>query len=129
MEDKLRELRLLTLDPREYDDRTVTMSQLDRVRQELLATARSELRYVTSGKVRSRRMLRKPFSAHERPRPYPQLVWSSDTSPSARCTAAACCASPSARMSGHVNIRSWCGAQICHLRQGAQPLSRRAAES
>ena len=57
VEDKLRELRLLTLDPREYDDRTVTMSQLDRVRQELLATARSELRYVTFGKVRSRRML------------------------------------------------------------------------
>ena len=56
VEDKLRELRLLTLDPREYDDRTVTMSQLDRVRQELLATARSELRYVTFGKVRSRCM-------------------------------------------------------------------------
>ena len=32
----------------------MTMSQLDRVRQELLATARSELRYVTFGKARSR---------------------------------------------------------------------------
>ena len=74
VEDKLRELRLLTLDPREYDDRTVTMSQLDRVRQELLATARSELRHVTSGKVRSRRALRKLFSAHERPRSYPYIV-------------------------------------------------------
>ena len=37
------------------------MSQLDRVRQELLATARSELRYVTFGKVRGRCMLREPF--------------------------------------------------------------------
>ena len=87
VEDKLRELRLLTLDPREYDDRTVTMSQLDRVRQELLATARSELRCVTFGQVRSRRMLRKPSSARERPRQCPQLVWSSDASPSARRTA------------------------------------------
>ena len=51
MEDKLRELRLLTLDPREYDDKTVTLSQLDRVRQELLATAKGELKYVTFGKV------------------------------------------------------------------------------
>ena len=52
VEDKLRELRLLTLDPREYDDKTVTLSQLDRVRQELLATAKGELKYVTFGKVR-----------------------------------------------------------------------------
>ena len=51
VEDKLRELRLLTLDPREYDDKTVTLSQLDRVRQELLATAKGELKYVTFGKV------------------------------------------------------------------------------
>ena len=54
VEDKLRELRLLTLDPREYDDKTVTLSQLDRVRQELLATAKGELKYVTFGKVRLR---------------------------------------------------------------------------
>ena len=54
VEDKLRELRLLTLDPREYDDKTVTLSQLDRVRQELLATAKGELKYVTFGKVRPR---------------------------------------------------------------------------
>ena len=52
VEDKLRELRLLTLDPREYDDKTITLSQLDRVRQELLATAKGELKYVTFGKVR-----------------------------------------------------------------------------
>jgi len=51
VEDKLRELRLLTLDPREYDDKTVTLSQLDRVRQELLATAKGESKYVTFGKV------------------------------------------------------------------------------
>ena len=129
VEDKLRELRLLTLDPREYDDKTVTLSQLDRVRQELLATAKGELKYVTFGKVRSRRMLRKPSSAHERPRQCPQLVWSSDASPSARRAAAARCASPPARVSGHVNVRSWCGAQMRHPRQGAQPPSRRAAES
>ena len=88
MEDKLRELRLLTLDPREYDDRTVTMSQLDRVRQELLATARSELRYVTFGKVRSRYMLQDPLGAHAQPYPYPHVLWSSDMSPLARCAAA-----------------------------------------
>ena len=51
LEDKLRELRLLALDPREYDDRTVTLSQLDSLRRELLGTARNSLRQVDFGKV------------------------------------------------------------------------------
>jgi hypothetical protein len=51
LEDKLRELRLLALDPREYDDRVVTLSQLDSLRRELLATAQNSLRQVDFGKV------------------------------------------------------------------------------
>jgi hypothetical protein len=51
LEDKLRELRLLALDPREYDDRTVTLSQLDSLRRELISTAKNNLKYVDFGKV------------------------------------------------------------------------------
>ena len=53
LEDKLRELRLLTLDPREYDDKTVTLSQLDSLRRELIVTARNNLKFVEFGKVRA----------------------------------------------------------------------------
>lgn len=52
LEDKLRELRLLALDPREYDDRTVTLSQLDSLRRELIGTAKNNLKYVDFSKVR-----------------------------------------------------------------------------
>lgn len=52
LEDKLRELRLLALDPREYDDRTVTLSQLDSLRRELISTAKNSLKKVEFGKVR-----------------------------------------------------------------------------
>jgi len=51
LEDKLRELRLLALDPREYDDRTVTLSQLDSLRRELIGAAKNNLKYVVFGKV------------------------------------------------------------------------------
>ncbi|EIE26162.1 hypothetical protein COCSUDRAFT_61152 [Coccomyxa subellipsoidea C-169] len=50
LEDKLRELRLLALDPREYDDRTVTLSQLDSLRRELIGTAKNNLKFVDFGK-------------------------------------------------------------------------------
>ncbi|CAL8461905.1 g1436 [Coccomyxa elongata] len=50
LEDKLRELRLLALDPREYDDRTVTLSQLDSLRRELIGTAKNNLKYVDFSK-------------------------------------------------------------------------------
>ncbi|KAK9834267.1 hypothetical protein WJX81_001670 [Elliptochloris bilobata] len=50
LEDKLREYRLLTLNPREYDDRTVTLSQLDSLRRELIDTARTNLAFVIFGK-------------------------------------------------------------------------------
>lgn len=53
LEDKLRELRLLALDPREYDDRTVTLSQLDSLRRELIGTAKNNLKYVDFSKVPS----------------------------------------------------------------------------
>lgn len=51
LEDKLREYRMLTLNPREYDDRTVTLSQLDSLRRELIDTARTKLAYIIFGKV------------------------------------------------------------------------------
>ena len=51
LEDKLRELRLLALDPREYDDKTVTLSQLDSLRRELIMAARNNLKFVEFGKV------------------------------------------------------------------------------
>lgn len=53
LEDKLREYRLLTLNPREYDDRTVTLSQLDSLRRELIDTARTKLAFTIFGKARS----------------------------------------------------------------------------
>ena len=49
LEDKLRELRLLALDPREYDDKTVTLSQLDSLRRELIMAARNNLKFVEFG--------------------------------------------------------------------------------
>ncbi len=52
LEDKLREYRMLTLNPREYDDRTVTLSQLDSLRRELIDTARTNMAFIIFGKVR-----------------------------------------------------------------------------
>jgi hypothetical protein len=51
LEDKLRELRLLALDPREYDDKTVTLSQLDSLRRELISIAKMNLKKVDFSKV------------------------------------------------------------------------------
>ncbi|KAK9815166.1 hypothetical protein WJX73_009361 [Symbiochloris irregularis] len=50
LEEKLRDFRALTIDPREYDDKTIILTQIDSLRKELLAVAINALPHLSISK-------------------------------------------------------------------------------